>query len=719
MSQRLVTSFINTNIPGAYPNVTVKSQPVGLGASGLLVIIGEADGGDSYQNVVLANNSFTPDQLDKVTQQYVSGQIVDAFRALSAPSNDADITGTASRIYIVKTNSSSKASALIDTDYGTLEDQNFGVPGNSYKYSITSLAAEVAPSVSGGTIPSLGSALNNASFSIRMNGGLAQVITLSATSTNHDTIPHLVSELNTLFAAASPVITITASAGTASNSIALTVNADMAAYRKGWGKSMELIDSTMGDLAALGLSAELAISSQEAEVEVSISNASTGLNETFNVIPDIALMIGYAGSTATLTITSTLLTTTVTGGSGANLSIMLNQFRTVADLATYISSQTGYTAVAAPAAQQMPPSSLDHVAGIGIAATLASATPGRIKDAASTFNSVVNTSKGLQFVPMATAGLPNPTAQAAFLTGGARGATAAADIVNAVNQLAGIQCNIIIPLFSQDATADIAAGQTDSASTYTIAAVNAAVKNHCIQYSTPSLKRNRICILSFNGTYIQAKQAAQGLANFRCSLTMQGATQVNSVGVIVNYQPWYNACVAAGMQAGGFYKSITNKLANVISFSDPSGFDSGSPGDVEDALDAGLLIMTQNTSGNLWVSDQTTYGFDTNFVYNSIQAVYGSDILALDLAQSYQTAFVGKSLADVDAATALSYLAQKMDGYKKLKLIAASDDAPLGYKNPKVSILAPEMDISVEIKLATAIYFIPLNISISQVQQSA
>jgi hypothetical protein len=291
--------------------------------------------------------------------------------------------------------------------------------------------------------------------------------------------------------------------------------------------------------------------------------------------------------------------------------------------------------------------------------------------------------------------------------------------VNAIQQVAGVQCNIIVPLFSQDATADITAGQTDPGSTYTIAATNALVKNHCITYSTPKLKRNRICILSMNATYANAKNAALGLANYRCSLAFQGSTEVNSLGVITNFQPWYTAVIAAGMQAGGFYKSITNKLANVISYTDPVGFDSGSPGDVEDALSSGMLILTASTAGSLWVSDQTTYGFDTNFVYNSIQAVYTSDILALDLAASFQAAFVGQSLADVDAATGLSYLAQKMEGYKKLKLIAASDDAPLGWKNGKITILAPEMDVSVEIKLATAIYFIPISINISQVQQSA
>src|SRR5579859_2929577 len=141
MSLRVVTPFVNTNIPGAYPNVTVQSNPVGLGASGIVVLIGEADGGDSYQNVTLKNNTFTPDQLDKVQAQYVSGQIVDAFRALSAPSNDPNITSSANLVYIVKTNQGGQASALVDTDYGTIEDLNWGRPGNLYKYDITSTQA--------------------------------------------------------------------------------------------------------------------------------------------------------------------------------------------------------------------------------------------------------------------------------------------------------------------------------------------------------------------------------------------------------------------------------------------------------------------------------------------------------------------------------------------------------------------------------------------------
>lgn len=719
MSLRVSTSTVNTNIPGAYPSVNVLSQPVGLGASGNVVIFGEADGGDSYQNVILANNSFTPDQLQKVQAQYLSGQIVDAFQALSAPSNDKGITGTANRIYIVKTNQSSKASALVDTDYGTFKDQNWGINGNKYKFQIVSTNAEVAPTVAGTTIAVFGAPLNGQSFSIRLNGGVVTVVTLSGTASNHNSIGTLCTELNTMLPAG-----IVASPGLANN-VVLTVAVDSAAYRKGWGKDFELFDSTPGDLAALGLAQSLTVSSQEPSVELGIVRPDINLSEALDAAADVALSVGYLGTSGTLTINKAtqMLTTTVVGGSGTSLSINMAQYRTVADLASYISSQTGYSATSAAAAQQLTPAALDGVSAIGVATSVAGFQPARVKKAAYNFQIALSTSRAFAFAPTATAGLPNPMALAAFLSGGARGATLAADIVNVMNQLAGISVNFVVPLFSQDATEDIALGLTDSASTYTIAAVNAATKNHCIQYSTTKLKRNRICILSFWDntvtTYINAKHAAQSLGNYRCSLVFQRSTDVNSQGAIVSFMPWYTACIAAGMQAGGFYKAIVNKLANVTSFTDPAGFDSGSPGDVEDALSAGLLILTNTAAGASWVSDQTTYGFDANFVYNSIQAVYDSDIVALDLAASFQAEFVGQSLADVDAATAESFLAQKMDAYKKSKLIAASDDAPLGWKNPSVNINGPEMDISVEIKLATAIYFIPININISQVQQSA
>jgi hypothetical protein len=728
MSQRLVTPYVNTNIPGTYVNYQVLTQPTGVSSSGIAVIMGEANGGPSYDQIEIQKNFFTPDQLQQVTQIYTSGQIVDAFTALTSPSNDPNISGTATQIYIQKTNTGSIATATLlnaaAATYGTLSDINQGVLGNQDKYQVLAVDFESAPTVQGGTVPSFGGT-TGAMFTVRVNGGAAVVVGPLPSSAN---IGALITNLNAAFVTAG--VDLDATAGTAMNSLAINWSgtpgsvspvADPDAWDNGWGKSFELIDSTSGDLASLGLVVGLSVSSQEPSVEVQDSNMTRGVSETLSASADIALTVGYQGTTATLTINQAAgtLTTTVTGGSGGNLLIELSQYSTIGTLAGFIASQPGYSCSVVPAANQLPTSALDDVSAIGIASTGAGDEPGRVKDSLYSFEQAMSVSRIMTFAATATAGLPAPMSLPAYLSGGARGATLAADVVNAVDDLASITCNIIVPLFSQDATADIAAGQTDPGSTYTIAAIDALLKSHCLEMSDPSLDKNRICILSNNGTFAAAQMVAQTLASFRCSLVFQNVTQVNSAGVITQFQPWYAATVACGMQLGGFYKSICNKYANLISVIDPSDYNSGDPGDTSEALSAGLLPLWTDVGGPKWVSDQTTYLTDTNFVYNSIQAVYDADVITIDLKSSFTQAFVGQSLADVSAASASAFLTQKMASYMQLKLIAPSNGAPLGFNNAKISIVAPTMTISVNIYLATAIYFIPITFSISAVQQSA
>lgn len=714
MAQRLVTDFVTTSVPGSYIDTKVKTVPVGAGNTGIIAIIGEAAGGDYYANEDVKLNFFTPDQADRVQAKYISGPIVDMMNALASPSADPNITGSVNRIYIVKTNQGTKASAVVDTDYGTFYAKNWGLAGNQTKFKVTASQMEDTAEADSGTVAAFGASLDSKSFTIRFNGGSETIITLSATASDHGTIADLIDELNTLLPSG-----VTASAGDASDSFILKINTDAANYRKGWGKSIELIDSTPGDLAAFSLAEGLFVSAAESFVETNVVKSDTGLNETFEAKGEIAMEIGYQGTTCTLTITGDTLSTTKTGGSGANLSIDISQFTTIADLAAFISSQTGYTASATPLAQQNPTSALDKVSAIGICSTGASLKPGRIKKALFNFKAAMSASAGVDFTATATEGLPTPDSAFAFLANGAKGATTGADIVDGLAKLEAVIVNFVVPLFSRDATDDIADALTDSSSTYTIDAVHAATKNHFLKMSTPKLKRFRIGVLSFDGDYETTKTKAQTLAHYRAGMAFQDASQVNSQGNKTRFKAWLAAGVAAGMQAAGFYKGITNKYANVIDFTDPTGFDNGSPGDVEDALLAGLLILQNDTAGNKWVSDQTTYGLDTNFVYNSLQAVYLADIVSFDLADSMQKQFVGQSLADVDAATVLAFIATKMNEYRSIKAITGDDEAPLGYRNVKIKISGPTIEVSLEIKLSTTVYFIPISLSISQIQSTA
>jgi hypothetical protein len=126
------------------------------------------------------------------------------------------------------------------------------------------------------------------------------------------------------------------------------------------------------------------------------------------------------------------------------------------------------------------------------------------------------------------------------------------------------------------------------------------------------------------------------------------------------------------------------------------------------------------TGGFRWVSDQLTYSVDNNFVYNSLQAVYLADLITAILIDQFDRLVVGKSVAEISATAALSILESEMFNFLRLRWIAPSDDdAPNGYKNAVVKLNGGVMQISVEIKLAGLIYFVPIQLSVSEVQQTA
>lgn len=714
MAIRLVTSFVQTNIPGAYFETNVRNSTLGFAASGIMAIIGEAEGGPQFSETEIAEQLYGPDEFDRVRKTYVGGPIVDAFKALAAPSSDPSIVGAPNAVYILKTNQGTKAQATVDTDYGILRAKNWGKDGNKIKYRIVETQSENTPEAVSLPIASFGAALNDVTFALRINGGSAVTIQLSNDPNDHDNLTNLINELNTLLPTG-----ITAMAGSASNTIKLKLDTDPANYRKGWGKSFELIEVNAGDLAKLGLTAGLYISGAESEVEWQIVRSDIGVNEAFLAKGEVALKVGYQGTTATLTIDNNhILSTVVTGGIGQNLSIDLKQYRTVQDLAAFIDSQPGYTAEATPEGTNLNPIYLDRVFNIGIASTDANLMPGRIKKSLKNTIDALSLSQLCDFIPTANAGLSTPQPTFVFLSGGTKGHTTNVHILEALLKLKGVAVNFVVPLFSRDAIHDIADGLTESASTYSIAAIHAAVKNHVLEMSVPKLKRHRLAILGIDADFNTAKNQAITLGHPRVALAFQKVDALSASGEVKTFGAWMAAVLAAAMQCAGFNRGITNKFVNIVAVRDPSGFDHGSPGQLEVALGSGLLTLQKATGGIKWVSDQTTYGLDSNFVYNSIQAMYAADLVSLDLAESFQTNFVGQSLAEVSVNSALVFLSDKMAQYKGLKLIGESSDAPLGWKNAIIRINGPIMSISVEIKLATTLYFIPISIDISQIQQS-
>ena len=509
---------------------------------------------------------------------------------------------------------------------------------------------------------------------------------------------------------------------------------------KGLGKSMEIYDNggavnidtvmfNLGTTTEASWLQHLQVSAAELQKTFQDVRNSTNSNETYTVGGNIGLTIGYAGTSATMTIGLVggilTLTTSIVGGPGANLNINLTKVSTIGDLAQMISNQPGYTASAGTAASgQRNPNQLDE--GTWAIDSSLGNMPGRIK---TDYYDLVSGPNGLSqsalitLVPSSTtiAGLPIDTS-AQFLTGGENGGTTGLQASQAIDALQGVRTNFVVPLFSQDASKDIAAGLTDPSSTYTVDAINAAVKAHVLAMSTPTIKRHRVGIVSKRGTFAQAMTSAQTMATFRIAETFMDVVDLNAQGALYQFQPWYGSCKAAGMQAAGAYKSIFNKSINISGAIQAAGdYDDENVTQTITALQAGLIPITlQDTGGYTFVSDQMTYSLDNNFVYNSLQAVYVADLMALDLASSLRNAFVSQSVADVTPGAVESFVKAKMAQYLSLKYTVGSPQqgAPGGWKSISINIIPGVLQVAVVAIEATSIYFIPINLDIEGIQAS-
>ena len=844
MAQKYTNDAATFVIPGGYSRWTAANSNTGLSTTGVLAIIGESDAGPDYtMEADLRTNNFGPASEADVVAKYKSGNIVEAFKAAVAASNDAGIQGSFTSAIIVKTNASTQASTNLGMvgggTYGTLTDKTYGKLGNLITVSVATKTAEVVPST--GDIVLL-PPIASTNISLRANGGAIVTATLGAQATPatmKTTINGLTdiaatggvdrAVLGTSGAPLSGNLGITAvlgntitigfsiafgtipSAGdilwipaasvlatadpytskrnagsyvvTGASAYAITavklldvtgamdalsapylvtptssvVNTNVLVYSpvvisleavnsiNGVGKTLEINELTTG----AGLLSNVAFtytSSTGAAVSTWISKAGSPVvinsatertisltearqvdntSQVISVTSPTALLLSFTGTTAAVTIDSKLLTIAVTGGPSP-APIAISDFPTIADLATYINTLSGFSAAVGTAVLgQNATSTLDR--GTFTFGTTFGGFTGRIKQDAYRFLSAINdTAVLIHLKARADKGLPDYQALT-FLTGGAKGATLATDavlpsITGAFDAIEAIRCNFVVPLFSRDAVLDIADGLTDISSTYTIGGIQSYGRAHVLSMSTMKRRRPRQAIFSIRDTFANAQTAAANLASYRCCMVFQDVKDA-PLGTVKQYQPWMAAVKAAAMQAAGFYRPIVHKYIAISGALQAAGdYKDANDDYVEGALLSGLMpIATDDQAGGYyWVSDQTTYGKDDNFIYNSLQGTYVSDIVAATTAYRMEVSFVGQSLADVSASSAAVAIGQIMGEMKRLKLLAASDDAPLGYKNVQVKLVnGNALQVSLEIKVAGAIYFVPISFSVTQVQQSA
>lgn len=121
------------SIPGSYTEVDASGlETVGLGASGLVALVGEAIGGKPWTEV---SEGSVKNQLQVATnpQQpfnyFRSGDLKEAAAIAFGPSNDDDVPGGAAEVIFVKTNPATQSAATFDNVDGpaiTITSEDWG-----------------------------------------------------------------------------------------------------------------------------------------------------------------------------------------------------------------------------------------------------------------------------------------------------------------------------------------------------------------------------------------------------------------------------------------------------------------------------------------------------------------------------------------------------------------------------------------------------------------
>jgi len=703
--------------PGSYSQTKIDlGGNIPLGPAGLIAIFGEADAGTpGASEIDIARNFYTAENLEDARQKYRSGPIMDALNFLFAPSVDGAIPNGAQSVWVYKTNASLRASLALASSYGTVRSLEWGVGGNriSYKNVLVNSGAAVAS----GLPPSLGAALTSQSMTFRANGGSLITVTFSAVDSDHDTLAEVVGVLN-----GTPAFAASLVAAVAGLNITISNVANPNAHKKGASEVFEVVSG--GPL--LGIPNGLKVSADQPLATITLNQKRDTLIETStlggNAVIEIARDSSGGATSASVTINATSIT--LTDSLGANV-LDKAAYTTLGQLVEAIGFISGWSAqLTSSAYTQLSPSVLDHVSTVGAFAGLVGSFPAKIKKDSYEVREMFSLSVLTELLSPAYKGLPDALAET-LLAGGAKGATSTMETVTALSKFEKFHVNSVIPLFSRDATADIADNLTDAASTYTIDGIHQAVKTHIALMKTVKKRSERQGYLSFKGSYANSITKSNGLADARVSLVIQDIRQIDATGAIKWFQPWALSCLMAGSRGGASVGlPMTFKFMNcsgirhtaqpmttaeqdiVLDFDPDTQF--------EDAIQQGITFLEAPTTGGFRVVvDNTTYGVDNNWVYNRANVLYAADIIAYNFRNSLESAYVGRKNT-VSVAEVKSTAEALLTTFVGQGITVSTGDAPNGYKNLTVRISGNTIYVNVIVKLVEGIDFVLTDITVQR-----
>jgi hypothetical protein len=384
-----------------------------------------------------------------------------------------------------------------------------------------------------------------------------------------------------------------------------------------------------------------------------------------NVIDNIiraSFTILYDGTPGAMTITvaagvATTLATTVTGGSGGNLSITLSDYPKVDQLIAFINAQAGYTCVAVSAnVANEDTADLDATSGVSIVSSPYEAHSDtqamieEINDKSSFFDATIHAA-ATRIAPIDNVASP------AYLTGGSEGNSTTTEFTAALLDLEDEDVQLI-GVAAEDA------------------ALNALVTTHVTTTNSESGKRERQAILPVAASTIDTGVTeAAGKNSFPICYTYGKYKRYNVNGVLTDFTSMMHAAKLLGIAvAVSLNEPLTNKSLNMEELVDKPTIAQQNA-----AIDAGLILSALKGDGTVRVVRQVTSSKLEDLKYVEFSMVREMLFMSRDLRTGAEALYIGKAGTPNALVDLESYCRDKLTTYENTEQMLISDpDDPTG-----------------------------------------
>ena len=749
--------------PGSYSVVDARGlEAIGLGASGIVALIGTAEGGRPVSDM------SEPDDFIRITRPgqerdyFRSGDLYEAVPMAFAPANDEEIQAGAQEVICMKTNPSTQSTAVLDNAYGNaidLTSQDYGAHTEQVNIDISAGTSqgkqvsiafedilEVVDDLGGDDLFTVmfeggGDAWDSMTFEMKSDGSTSALADRAELGLDGDVGIQL---------AAPGVIEVV------SSNAADTARVTVLGLDGSGNPAFELLDLN-GTTAVVGtqtFSAVLGLKLASAQVGTVTVAASPGGAVVLTIAP-AALVAGckvgdgMPVSNSSVTIKADGATTKVVLIHGADPTgqaiiekLTLNGTNDVAGSEDFskiytlvlgdvevartvtVEAEAGATVPATHATLQKVADYYNAIrfsVSTGFVFTILTgeteydvtkmdiggptdcfdpAEPGFTADLWAVID-WINANSQLITAELATGATNaelNNIAAPRFLNGGIDGVASQADYQTALDLLQQIRVNTIVPLTHDPS-------------------VHSDVEAHCA-YMGGAGRNERdaiVGLMNSGGTALatktEIKTQIQAINSRHIRAVAQSVTRYNAAGARTVFDPHFRAVIAAGMQAGSDVgTSLTYKYEDSLAFGQDSGWNPTDDG--EELIKAGLLFAESVEGiGRRWVRNVTTHLTSSNLAFTEGSVNEAVNYCAYNFRTAMEYAVGKKGFAGTRNA-AKGIAIGILDGL-------VDEEVMTQWRSLEIEQILDTLEVGVEISPVLPINFVKNTIHLVTIRQAA